>query len=176
MLILGQAIQLEPENVGRDAGDFLDRRPAGCAERIGNAGALRGARQMDVAARPDDRWAAHRRHPDWAAVKPAEQLHLARRQRRHHAVARDKLDGIERRPVTSDSAIVVAGAAVRILKSEMRNVPAGAAAQITDAGIVQMQLRKARILAVASERPLRRRGHGRCVMHGHSSAELTIAR
>ena len=91
----------ETKNVRRDFGDFLDGRAAGHAERVRNRPSARRAPDP-VGAGPDDRRTAHRRHPDRRGVAAAEQLDLARRQRRHHAIARHHFDGIERRPVAPD--------------------------------------------------------------------------
>ena len=37
VVVLGEAIELEPEHVGRDRGDLLDGGAAGAAERVGHA-------------------------------------------------------------------------------------------------------------------------------------------
>ena len=46
VIVLGEAIELEPENVGRDFGDFFDGGAARHAKRVRNARALGGPRQM----------------------------------------------------------------------------------------------------------------------------------
>ena len=64
MIVVGQAIELEPEHIRRDRGDLFDRGAARGAEHVRNTGTLRSARQMLVAARPNDRRPAHGGHPD----------------------------------------------------------------------------------------------------------------
>ena len=112
--------------------------------------ALRGAGEMNVSARPNDRRAAHGRHADRSAIAPAEKFDVAWRQRRHDAVTRDKLDGVQRRPVALDPGIVLARPAVGIFKRKMRNVGARALPQIGDAGIsADATWRSSRIAAIA---------------------------
>ncbi len=120
VVVPGGAIELEPEYVGRDFGDALDGRAADRAERVGNAGALRGAGEIFVGARPDDRRPAHGRNADRRGVAAAEQFDLARRQRRHHAIARHQFHRIEPRPIALDAGIILARAAVGIFEGKMR--------------------------------------------------------
>ena len=172
VVVPGGAIKLEPEHVGRDLGDALDGRAADRAERIGNAGTLRGAGEILVGARPDDGRAAHRRNADRRGVAAAEQLDLARRQRRHHAIARHHFHRIEPRPIALDAGVVLARAAVAIFKREMRQPPARAAAQIVDGRIMPVKLGVARIGVLADVRFWRgslRGGYRRRVVHGRFS-------
>ena len=90
--------------------------------------------------------------PIGRAVAAAEQLDVARRQRRHDAVTRNKLDGVERRPVAPDPGIVFAGAAVGIFEGEMRDMAAGTSPQIVDTRIMPVELRKVRTAAVSGDR------------------------
>ena len=131
VIVLGEAIELEPEHVGRDLGDLLDGGAAGNAERVGHARALRGLGQQLVGARPDHDRAAHRRDAERRGIFAAEQFDIDRRQLRHDAVARHHLDGVERRPVVLDAG-VVARAAVAVFEGEVRQPPRRAAAQIID--------------------------------------------
>ena len=152
VIVPGGAIELEPEHVGRELGDALDGRAADRAERIGNAGALRGAGQIFIGARPYDRRSAHGRDADRRGVAAAEQLDLARRQRRHHAIARHQFHRIEPRPIALDAGIVLAGAAVGIFEGKMRQPAARAAAQIVDGRVMPVKLGVARIGVLADIR------------------------
>ena len=172
MIVRGGAIELEPEHVGRQFGDTLDGRAADRAERIGNARALRGAGEISIGARPHDRRPAHRRNADRRGVAAAEQFDLARRQRRHHAIARHQFHRIEPRPIALDAGIVLARAAVGIFEGKMRQPAARAAAQIVDGRIVPVKLGIARIGVLADVRFWRgglRCGYGRRIVHGRFS-------
>ena len=163
MVVLGEAIELQPHHVGRDLGDLLDGGAAGDAERVGNARALRGLGEQLVGAGPDHDRAAHRRDAERRGVFAAEQFDIDRRQLRHDAVARHHLDGVERRPVVLDAG-VVARAAVAVFVGEMRQPPRRAAAQVVDRRIPALVLDEIR-------RPGRaRRGSrdGGDVVHGTS--------
>ena len=170
VIVLRGAVKLKPADVGRDFRDLFDGSAAGEPERIGNARLLRGAGEMPVGAGPDDRRAAHRRYPDRRGIAAAEQFDLAGRQRRHHAVARHHFHGIERRPIAPNAGIVLAGAAVGIFESEMRQPAARGAAQIVDGRIMPIKRGIARIGALADVMAGLRRGgfgrlEGRRVMH-----------
>ena len=174
VVVPGGAIKLEPEYVGRDFGDALDGRAADRAERIGNARALRGAGEIFIGARPDDRRPPHRRNADRRGVAAAEQLDLARRQRRHHAIARHQFHRIEPRPIALDAGIVLARAAVGIFEGKMRQPAARAAAQVVDGRIMPIKLGVARIGVLADIRFCLRRGslrcgYGRRIVHGRFS-------
>ena len=174
VVVLGGAIELEPEHVGRELGDALDGRAADRPERIGNAGALRGAGEIFIGARPYDRRPAHRRNADRRGVAAAEQFDLAWRQRRHHAIARHQFHRIEPRPIAPDAGIVLAGAAVGIFEGKMRQPAARAAAQIVDGRIMPVKLGVARIGVLADvrlclRRGSLRRGNGRRIVHGRFS-------
>ena len=145
VVVLRRAIKLEPEYVRRDFGDAFDRRAADRAERVWDAGSLRRACQILIGAGPDDGGAAHRRNANRRRVTPAKQFDLARRQRRHHAVARHHFHRIEPRPIAPDPGVVLARAAVAIFKREMRQPPACAAAQIIDGRITSVKRGVARI-------------------------------
>ena len=153
VIVPAGAIKLKPEHIGRDLGDLFDRGAADGAERVWNAGALRGAGQIQIGARPHDRRAAHRRNTDRRGIAAAEQFDLARRQRRHHAIARHQFHCIERRPVAPDAGIVLARAAIRIFEGKMRQVVTGAAAQIIDGRIAPVKLGITRIGVLAGSLP-----------------------
>ena len=144
VVVGGQPVELKPEDIRRDARHLFDGGTAGRGQRIRNAGALRRAGQMKIAARPDNRRAAHRRDADRRVVAATEQLHLAGRQLRHDAVARHELDSIESGPIAPDAGILLAGTAVGIFKGEMRDMAAGALPQIVDSRIMPVKLRIAR--------------------------------
>ena len=64
VIVLPETIELQPEHVGRGGGGFLDREPAGDAQRVGHTGALGCFRHQQIGAGPDQRRPAHRRHAD----------------------------------------------------------------------------------------------------------------
>ena len=165
MVIIGEPVELKPEHVRRDGPDLFDGGAAWRAERVGNAGALRRAREMPVGARPHDRRAAHRRDADRRGVAATEQLHRARRQRRHHAVAGHDLDRIERRPIAPYAGVVGARTTVHVFEGEIRNVPARAAAQIGDGRETPFEARIVRTGAATRGRRVLRLRHRRRVMH-----------
>jgi len=168
MAVPGKAIKLKPEDVRGDLSDLFDRGAAGGAQSVRNARVLGGAGEMQVRAGPHDRRPAHRRHPNRGAVAPAEQLDIAGRQRRHNAIARHQLDGVERRPIAADPGIVIAGAAVGVFEGKMRNAAARTPPQIIDTRIMPMQLRITRVAAMAREQPVLRCDDGGRVVHGAS--------
>jgi hypothetical protein len=131
VIVVGKAIELEPQDVGRDRGGGLDGHAADGPERIGNAGVLGGFGEIAIGARPRDRGAAHRGDADRRRVGAAEELDRGRRQFGGAAVARDQFDRIEGAPVAGDAAIG-AGAAVEILVGKARNMPRGVLPQIGD--------------------------------------------
>jgi hypothetical protein len=74
------AIELEPEDVGRELAGLLDGHAADRSERVGHTRPLRRARHGGVRARPHQSRPAHGRDPDRGRVAAAEQLHIDRRQ------------------------------------------------------------------------------------------------
>ena len=122
VVVLGKAIELEPEHIRRDLGDLLDGGAAGDAKRIGHPRPLRRPRQHLVGPGPDHDRAAHGRDAERGAVALAEQFHLDRRQRGHDAVARDQFHRVERRPIVLDAGIG-ARAAIAVFIGEMRQAP-----------------------------------------------------
>ena len=141
VVVLGKAVELQPEHVRRDLGDLLDGGAAGDAERVWHARALRGLGQQLVGAGPDHDRAAHRRHAERRGVFAAEQLDIDRRHARHDAVARHHLDGVERRPVVLDAGVVTR-AAVAVFEGEMRQPPLRATAKIVDGRIPALMLER----------------------------------
>ena len=121
VIVRRETIKLEPKYVGRDLGDFLYCCAAGNAERVGHARGLGRFRHQQIGTRPYDRRPAHRRDADRRRITRAEQFAVDRRQRRHHAVFRHDLDGVEGRPVVGD-ADIVAGAGVAIFIGKQRHV------------------------------------------------------
>src|SRR5271163_439424 len=107
---------------------------------------------MNVSSGPNDRRTAHRR-----AIAPAEEFDVARRQRRHDAIPRDELDGVEGSPIALDPGVVLSRTAVRIFKREMRDAGARAPAQVVDAWIMPMKPYVVRAATVNEWRLLRRR-------------------
>jgi len=67
MIIVREAVELEPEHVGRKRGDALDRLIGGGSENEGNAGALRRLRQIVIRAGPHQTGRSHRATPIGAA-------------------------------------------------------------------------------------------------------------
>jgi hypothetical protein len=104
---------------------------------------------MLVGARPHDRRAAHRRNAKRRGVAAAEQFDVAGRQRRHHAIARHHFHRIERRPIAPDAGVVLAGTAIGIFESKMRQAAARGAAQIVDGRIMPIERGVARISALS---------------------------
>ena len=143
VVVLGEAIELEPEHVGRDRGDLLDGGAAGAAERIGHADPLGCGREQLVGAGPHHDRAAHRGDADRRGEFAPEQFDANRRQFGHHAIARHHLDGVERVPIASDAG-VFAGAAIAIFEREMRQPRARAVAQVVDRRIPALMLEEIR--------------------------------
>ena len=138
VIVLVEAIELQPEHVGRDFGDVLDGCAAGHAERVRNARALRRLGHDQIGARPHQRRPAHRRDADRRGVAGAEQCDVGRRHGGDRAVARHDLDGVEGRPIMRD-ADIGAGAGVAIFERETRHVLRRAPAQVSRTRVLPVQ-------------------------------------
>ena len=149
VVVMGEAVELQPEHVGRDFGHLLDCCAAGDAERIGHARGLRRLGHDEIGARPHQRRPAHGRDAERRGIAAAEQFNLDRRQARHHAVARHDFHRVERRPVVRD-ADIVAGAGVAIFEGETRHVGGRPPAQIGRGRETPVQRRKARAARTAA--------------------------
>jgi len=99
--IATKSIELEPQHVGRDPGRGFDGHAADGAERVGNPRPLRSSRKITIGARPHDRGSAPWGDADRHRIGPPEQLDGDR----GAAIARDRLDRIERAPVARDAAV-----------------------------------------------------------------------
>ena len=77
VVVAGEAIELEPEYVGRDLGDLFDGCASDAAQHVRDACALRGAREMEIGAGPNDRRPAHGRNAGWRGIAAAEQFDVA---------------------------------------------------------------------------------------------------
>ncbi len=124
VLVAGTAIELEPQDVGRNLGSAFDGHSTHETQHVGHPRTLRRGCEMLIGAGPYDRGASHGRNPDRRRVAPAEQFDVDRRQDGGHAIARHELDRVERGPVARDAAIGTS-AAVHVLEGEARHVPAG---------------------------------------------------
>lgn len=149
VIVAGKAIELKPEYIGGDRSDLFDGGTADRAEHVRDAGALCRARQMQISARPHDRRAAHRRHPNRRGEAAAEQFDIAGRQRRHDAIARHQLHRIECSPIAFNPGILKTGATIGVFEAEMRHPALGTPAQILNVRVGAMQPRIAGIGTMA---------------------------
>ncbi len=141
VVVVGETIELEPEHVGRNRGDLLDRSIAGCRQDVGDALALRLGGEQLLGSRPHQAGRAHRCHANRRVVTPSENLDVGRRLALN-AVVRQQLDPVERIDVAIDAVFLV-GAAIDEIEAEARNAPACPAAQIIHGGIELLQPRLA---------------------------------
>jgi hypothetical protein len=133
VIVVGTAIELEPEDIRRQFCDLLNGRPSHKSEHIRHPRPLSRIREQEVSPRQHDRRPAHGRDPERCRIATAEQFHLDRRQTRCHPIARHDLDRVERRPVASN-AVVSPRAAVHIFESETRRMAARIFAQMHNRG------------------------------------------
>ncbi len=87
--VIGKAIELKPQHIGRDFGRRLDGHATHGAERIGHARPLRRRREITIGARPHDRGPAHGGDADRRRIGAPEQHDADRRQLGGPAIARD---------------------------------------------------------------------------------------
>ncbi len=124
VVVIGKAVELEPEHVRRDRSDLLDRGIGGCRQHVGDTPALRLGGEQLLGPRPHQAGRAHGGDADRCGVCAAEQFGVGR----HlavDAVVRQQLDRLERRRIARD-AIFFGGAAINEIKAEARHPRPGA--------------------------------------------------
>jgi hypothetical protein len=76
MVVVREAVELEPEDVRRDPGDLFNRCIAGRGEDIGDAVFLRFGRKYFFRARPHQAGRAHGSHTNRRRIAFPEQFRL----------------------------------------------------------------------------------------------------
>ncbi len=131
MVVVREAVELEPEHVRREHRDALDRGIGGRGEHIGDARPLGRLRQIFLRPRPHQSGRSHGGDPDRRRIAGAEQLDRGRDALGVDAVARQQLDRPKSRDIACGTHFII-GAAIDEVEGEARHPPAGAGAQIID--------------------------------------------
>jgi hypothetical protein len=124
VVIVREAVKLEPEHVGRHVRDPFDRGIRGCRQNVGHATPLRLARKENLRARPHHARRAHRRDAERGGVASPEQLYVGRDRVSIDAVAGQEFD-VRERPRIAPRAFFVVGAPIDKIEGKARHPPLG---------------------------------------------------
>jgi hypothetical protein len=177
VVILSDAIELEPQHIAGKLREFLDGRTRHCSGRVGNTRALRRFRQALFSARPHDPGHPHRRDTERRRVAPAKQLNVHMAGAIVDAVARHQLDRVERGCIARNPAVGTRSA-IGCVKAEFGNAPARVLAEIIDRREASTAFKRLRICARGPSHWRRRRrplrDDARLVIHVDSSRPKRI--